>query len=919
PCILVYDCSAAGHILLNFNKFAEQRDKDRLSQQKFLHQQGQQQSQHQHSLSQQPSQQHSANQAHSQNTQHSQQQQGAAKPVSTALFSDCIQLAACGPHETLPMSPDHPADMFTSCLTTPIEIALRWFVLRNTMFKNITIDMVMKIPGRLNDRRTALGELNWIFTSITDTIAWNVLPQDLFKRLFRQDLMVAALFRNFLLADRIMRSHQCTPMSSPALPPTHQHPMWNAWDLAMDTCLAQLPAFLADEKIGPDGQPIPRPAYQNSTFFAEQLTAFEVWLNNQGVVSRKAPEQLPIVLQVLLSQVHRLRALVLLSRFLDLGPWAVNLALAVGIFPYVLKLLQSPAPDLKPVLIFIWARILAVDPTCQSDLIKDDGYQYFVSVLAPKCGLPSEQISEHRAMCAFILSTFCAKFAAGQQACLRSDVLSLCLQYLKDPSSSLRQWACLCVSKLWSGFSEATSAGLRLNAHEKLIDLLQDEIPEVRASAIYALGTFLGGIERTDQAAIVEHTIAISFLNSTLDGSHLVRREYVIALSKLVRLQESEFVAAANELIKDEEPQKEQRSSTLDQRRTRSATNLVGAGGSVDYAVASSTTVCTSAGLRDLLPHRKEVELGSPPASVNALNQLTSRSVYSYLWKLLLQLSVDPHHDVSSVAKIVVDDVINQLLENLPADLDGSPNSALSSVCLVSANLAAGGGQGGKSPAGWNNPTVLAESAAFLNGGLAISHGDAVSAAAAATASFTDLQHLSTQTLDRRTALKISSTLKRSPSLTFSLKHLYSLGAGALTPPSSSSTAAGFTPGSEWNGRGYSPAPSSFRSVFEGTEAHDNAAELTNPYESSVLPLSSSLWEWSAERFLQPEMKPQEKDEPGSVEYNQREWRNARNENLLKENEALRKNFGDCNFSANSGATCLCLPISGAFADFAFY
>lgn len=44
--------------------------------------------------------------------------------------------------------------------------------------------------------------------------------------------------------------------------------------------------------------------------------------------------------QVLLSQVHRLRALKLLGRFLDMGAWTVDLALSVGIFPYVLKLLQ---------------------------------------------------------------------------------------------------------------------------------------------------------------------------------------------------------------------------------------------------------------------------------------------------------------------------------------------------------------------------------------------------------------------------------------------------------------------------------------------------------------------------------------------------------------------------------------------------
>lgn len=50
---------------------------------------------------------------------------------------------------------------------------------------------------------------------------------DLFQKLFRQDLLVASLFRNFLLAERIMRSYNCTPVSSPKLPPTYQHPMWS--------------------------------------------------------------------------------------------------------------------------------------------------------------------------------------------------------------------------------------------------------------------------------------------------------------------------------------------------------------------------------------------------------------------------------------------------------------------------------------------------------------------------------------------------------------------------------------------------------------------------------------------------------------------------------------------------------------------
>lgn len=69
-------------------------------------------------------------------------------------------------------------------------------------------EWVDQIPGKLGNRATRLGQLEWIFTAVMDAIAWSTLPLPLFQKLFRRDLLVAQLFRNFLLADRIFRSEE---------------------------------------------------------------------------------------------------------------------------------------------------------------------------------------------------------------------------------------------------------------------------------------------------------------------------------------------------------------------------------------------------------------------------------------------------------------------------------------------------------------------------------------------------------------------------------------------------------------------------------------------------------------------------------------------------------------------------------------
>ncbi|KAK8364796.1 hypothetical protein V6Z12_A02G006100 [Gossypium hirsutum] len=348
---------------------------------------------------------------------------------------DCVLLAACEAHETLPQSSEFPADVFTSCLTTPIKMALRW----------------------------------------------------------------------------------------------------DAWDMAAEICLSQLPSLVED----------PNAEFQPSSFFTEQLIAFEVWLDH-GSEHKKPPEQLPIVLQVLLSQCHRFRALVLLGRFLDMGPWAVDLALSVGIFPYVLKLLQTTTPELRQILVFIWTKILALDKSCQVDLVKDGGHVYFIRFLNS-----AEAYPEQRAMAAFVLAVIVDGHRRGQEACIEAGLIQVCLKQLHGFTQNeaqteplLLQWLCLCLGKLWEDFTEAQTIGLQADVPGICAPLLSEPQPEVRASAVYALATLLdvgfdsfrdgiGGDEECDDVEKnrAEMIIIKSLLNVVSDGSPLVRAEVAVALA----------------------------------------------------------------------------------------------------------------------------------------------------------------------------------------------------------------------------------------------------------------------------------------------------------------------------------------------------------------------------------------------------
>eukprot|EP01063_Lacrimia_lanifica_P010634 TRINITY_DN17372_c3_g1_i1.p1 TRINITY_DN17372_c3_g1~~TRINITY_DN17372_c3_g1_i1.p1 ORF type:complete len:1289 (+),score=471.02 TRINITY_DN17372_c3_g1_i1:116-3982(+) len=444
-----------------------------------------------------------------------------------------ILICACRRHEDLPQNPVLPADLLTSCLTTPIRASLEWYFnysQRECLLTNVTKQMLQNVPGQMIERKTPLGELHWIFTAVTDAIAWSCLPRDLFNRLLRprHDMLQVGLFRNFLLADRIMRETGCHPVTHPPLPETHTHPMWETWELALEGIISQLPKMLnADMTVNPNY------TYRPSSFFSEQLTAFEIWVEF-GCKSSPTPDQLPCIIQGLSSNQYRLRSLHLLARYLDLGAWAVSDALSCGVMPYVIRLLSAASPNY---MVVIWTKILLVDSSdiTLAELIK-------VSMPPAKKLL---RVLNPRLDCLDPQGTPADAAAASQNAPPAADDAAKADAFPRMEGTTVEQcqaMACYIITVLVVGCKQDAQVPIwNWGILPSLVSCLKNDSALLKAWALQAIAALISGIPKAVQyCALVRelHTTSIQPLLS--DPSQQVRAAACLALSRLIGLGESE-------------------------------------------------------------------------------------------------------------------------------------------------------------------------------------------------------------------------------------------------------------------------------------------------------------------------------------------------------------------------------------------
>jgi regulator-associated protein of mTOR len=322
-------------------------------------------------------------------------------------------------------------------------------------------------------------------------------------------------------------------------------------------------------------------------------------------------------------------------------------------------------------LVFIWAKILAVDNTCQNELVPEKVQKYFLSILQD-----TSLSSDSRTMAAFVLTRIVGDSRAAKETAAKTSLVSVCLEHFNHPSPLMRQWVVICLGKSWEHYENARWMGVRDTAHEKLYVLLNDPCPEVRAAAVYALGTFISSVaERSEHANNIDHAIVMTLIKKVSnDISHLVRKELINALQWVVLAFEHVFLTLAMKETLTNYPLQEVSVTSPGLRRIGSKDRLRtsdDSGGDKMKRVSSSSSINNMGQMKGSLSHT---------GSLGTLPGLGYGSVYMKIWDAICSLETDPHPEVESMCKTLTKYITakvkdsREIFDNKCASLPPSPN-----------------------------------------------------------------------------------------------------------------------------------------------------------------------------------------------------------------------------------------------------
>lgn len=485
-------------------------------------------------------------------------------------WKDWFCICATDVNEELPIDPHLPRDFLTSCLLTPVRMAVVCHIIQyyRTTIVNDEFPLNQLNLPLFSEDSPLYNALEQTLSAITDAIAVDSLPADVFRLLFRKDLVTMILFQRFLLAQYLLKPFQVHPKSNPSLPDLSPHPLWHHWRAIVDMSVSSIFA--------------PRPSFATDLF----VRANESF---RGFLDRKeesfiTPALLMLLFHIPESAPYRNEAFILLAEYASTSEAARNLLSQTALFSSVFdalilidknknkinndsseilntnestesndndiesddideesstvnehsdEIVKSVKFDIKVFhsLLYLIISLLQNSP----QFVNDIRYEFEVSSFPNR--LFDESLPMYtRTLVAAIIASVLPHLEGIRSVAVTPSFLISMQKLLETSDAPLSLWALIIQRRMFDSFGSELINFFSISMHIQVASFAMHSSPEVRAAALATVPCFLEQDSDISNSQLFGLTMLTAF-----DASFLVRFNFVLFLSRFLTIYQDKI------------------------------------------------------------------------------------------------------------------------------------------------------------------------------------------------------------------------------------------------------------------------------------------------------------------------------------------------------------------------------------------
>ena len=427
-------------------------------------------------------------------------------------WNDWMCICATGVGEELPDDPRLPRDFLTSTVLSPIQMAVICHMLQFYRLNLVSSSFPLDAPCQhlWSEKSSEAKELSRALTAITDAIAADSLPRDLYLRIFRSDHLCGTLFRHFLLAQYLLRPYRVHPVAYPEIPDLSMHQMWRQWGILLDTAICSVC--------------VPRPVL-STDLFCRAATSFEVLMHNDQFDMIR-PYHLTLLFHMLFCDPGNDQPVIFLSEYAADPRCSHDLLVSSTVFhPLFARLMtKDPKSSVFYPLCYLVLVLLYDNPEFANDIRKELDASSFPSIVFMK-DVPIQT----RTVCAALVAHLVVSHETFQKVCTSPEYLGLIAAELLNCDPSLECFLLLIIRRAFNLYSPDMSFFTANGLHLKCAVCLESGCPLLRAASIAALTCFMCPFE-----SLYNSQLFFMALRAVSDGSYVVRFHFVLLLKKFI-------------------------------------------------------------------------------------------------------------------------------------------------------------------------------------------------------------------------------------------------------------------------------------------------------------------------------------------------------------------------------------------------